>query len=221
MRRKPVQPTDDLLDRDLADALHALDAPVERVSADVIIQQARARAAQRRWRFAAAAVVMLAASAAAALPGSPVRSWVESVLRGAAGADAPHTLKPDLGTPAVPTTPPDSRGVAIFIADSAEVAFTGSQDTGEVVIRFIDAAELRIRSADSLAGYQVRRSGILINNVGSHASHVVDVSDRASYVRVLANGRTIFERRGRQVVVGPSPRGDGSYVVTLRPSPAR
>lgn len=208
-----MQPTDDLLDRELADALHALDEPVERVSADVIIQRARARAAQRRWRFAAAAVVMLAASIAAALPGSPVRRWVSETLR-----DAPAPAEPQgQPTPAqVPERGPEMRGVVTSIGTSAEVAFTDWQAAGEVAIRFIPEPELRIRSTESPDRYLVRPDGIRVRNPGSSASYELDVADRAEDVRVVANGRTVFERRGGRIVQGPTPRADGAYVVSLR-----
>lgn len=213
MRRKPVQPTDDLLDRDLADALRTLDYSVERVSADVIIQRARARAAQRRWRFAAAAVVMLAASIAGALPGSPVRRWLTEALR-----DTPASVVPPAQTqPAqVPERIREMRGVVTSIGAAAEVAFTDWQTAGEVAIRFIAEQELRIRSTESPERYLVRPEGIRVRNPGSRAVYELDVADRAADVRILANGRTIFERRAGRIVQGPSPRADGAYVVSLR-----
>lgn len=205
--------TDDPLDRDLASALDALDYPVRRVSADAIIQRARARAAQRRWRFAAAAVVMLAASMAAALPGSPVRRWVESTLRGTAAPSAPRVAP----TPAeVSERGPEMRGVVTSIGASAEVTFTDWQEAGEVAIRFIANAELRIRSNESPERYLVRPEGIRVRNPGSRASYELDVADRAEDVRVVASGQTIFERRGGRIVRGPSLRVDGTYVVSLR-----
>lgn len=208
-----MQPTDDLLDRDLADALQTLDYPVERVSADAIIQRARARAAQRRWRFAAAAVVMLAASIAAALPGSPVRRWVSEALR-----DAPAPAEPQAQpTPSkVPERVPEMRGVVTSIGSAAEVTFTDWQMAGDVAIRFIPEPELRIRSTESPERYLVRPEGIRVRNPDSRASYDLDVADRAEDVRVVANGHTIFERQGGRIVRGPSPRADGAYVVSLR-----
>jgi hypothetical protein len=208
-----VQPTDDLLDRDLADALHALDYPIERVSADVIIQRARARAVQRRWRFAAAAVVMLAASMAAALPGSPVRRWISQALRDTPAPASPRTQPTSAQ---VPDRVAEMRGVVTAIGRAAEVAFTDWQIAGEVAIRFIPESELRIRSSESPERYLVRPEGIRVRNPGSRASYELDVADRAEDVRVVANGRTIFERQGRRIVRGPSPRADGTYVVSLR-----
>ncbi len=211
-----MHPPDEPIDRDLASALDALDYPIRRVSADVIIQRARVRSAQRRWRIAAAAVVMLAASVAAALPGSPVRRWVMSALRSAPAPETPAQPRAEPTPGEITERAPDMRGVVTSISSSAEVTFSDWQAAGEVVIRLIPASELRVRSAVSPAGYQVRPDGIRVSNPGSRASYELDVADRAEVVRVLANGRTIFERRGGQVVRGPNPRPDGAYVVSLR-----
>ncbi|MGQ0640934.1 MAG: hypothetical protein ACT4P6_09240 [Gemmatimonadaceae bacterium] len=204
----------DEMDRDLADALHVLNYPVRAVSVDGIIRRARTRSAQRRWRFAAAAVVMLAASAAAALPGSPVRRWIVAVLSDAA-ANSPTPAAPQ--RPPVDVAPnPDTRGVGTIIGRSAEVVFSTPQESGALVIRFIPEPELRIRSTDAVVGYQVRPTGFLVNNSGSRASYELDVSERVSELRVSVGDRTVFERRGGRVIVGPVARRDGAHVVSLR-----
>ena len=210
-----MNPTEEPLDRDIVQALDALTYPVRPVSADAIIARARARAAQRRVRFAAAAVVMLAASVAAALPGSPVRRWIVQAFR---GESAQTEQRPSATPPvALQTAPsPDLRGIATAIGASAEVAFRAWQETGAVVIRFIPDAELRLRASDSTAAFLVRQAGVTVNNGASRASYELELWSETRNVRVLVNGRAVFERREGEITAGPTARADGSYVVSLR-----
>ncbi len=202
---------DEPLERDIVSALDALDYPIRPASAGQIIDRARARAAGRRWRFGAAAVVMLAASAAAALPGSPLRRWIAS----RAAVEGRET--PRAGVTAAPAPPAAMNGVTTPAGDSVEVAFSVWQDSGSLVVRRIDEPEVRIRSTEFPAGYQVRPAGVLVDNSGSRASYEAHVSSRARLLRVTVSGRTVLELRGGRVLVGPAARGDGSYVISLRP----
>ncbi len=211
---------DEPLDRDVVNALGALDYPVRDVSAESIIQEARSRTRQRRVRLAAAAVVMLSAIGVAAMPGSPVRRWLVSAFRSV-------TSKPSEPPPRTPTRdsaasqPSDMRGVSTEIGTIGAILFSHAQDTGEIVLRLIPESELRVRASDFLGGFSVQAGNLSVQNPGSRASYNVDVSERAVEIQVIVGGRTVFRRQNGVVVLGPQPRSDGAYVLSLRESGKR
>ncbi len=204
---------DEPLDRDVVNALAALDYPVRDVSADSIIQEARSRTRQRRVRLAAAAVVMLSAIGVAAMSGSPVRRWLVSAFRSVTSKPSePPTPNRDSAV----SRPFEMRGVSTEIGATGAILFSHSQGTGEIVLRLIPESELRIRAPDFPGGFSVRAGNLTVQNPGSRASYDVDVSERATEIQVIVAGRVVFRRQNGAVVLGPQRRSDGAYVLSLQ-----
>jgi hypothetical protein len=106
-------------------AISLLDPPSPDLEAalwDVRRRRARTRAAGHRQRLGAAAVVvlLLGAGAAVAMPGSPLRGWIEGLFE-AEVASAP--------SPAIETASPSALGVTVDLMD------------GSIVVVFHDAPE--------------------------------------------------------------------------------
>jgi hypothetical protein len=214
-----VRTTDDRLDRDIADALRALDDPIAPVDVDVVIRRARASSGRRRWRIAAGgALALAAATAAAAMPGSPIRRWLVADSPAPAVAAAPSIAPPH--APEAATS--DRRGVAIIPGDSAEIAFDVWQPSGEMAIRVSDGTELRVRAVagveggDGAPGFVVRPGGVRVHNDGSRTSFELSVPASARHVRITVDGTPVFERDGDQVVLGGAAGADGAIRVSLR-----
>ncbi len=205
---------DEPLDRDITAALDALDSPVRAVSAESIIREARSRTRQRHLRLAAAAVVMLSAIGVAALPGSPVRRWLAAAVRGMTSQESEQPAPPSDSVSKSAVT--EMRGVSTEIGTSTEISFSNSQESGNVILRLIPESELRIRSPDFPSSYSLNAGNIMVRNPGSRTSYDVEVSERASDIRVIVADRVVFRRQNGAVVVGPQPRDDGAYVLSLQ-----
>lgn len=210
---------DEPLDRDLVSALDTLDYPVPSVSADAIIGRARRRARERRLRVAAAAVVTLTAVAVAAYPASPVRQWLQAIMRPKSSAPATPARTPPGDIPSGPAA--EMRGVSTAIGSSAQIAFSDNQSDGEIVLRLVPAPVMRVRAPEFPASYSLRGETLLIRNPGMRTSYDVEVAERAANVSVVVAGRIVFRRQNGVVVTGPRPRSDGAFVLSLTTGGAR
>ena len=117
------------------DASHAheltlLDHAVPRASLEALMARARTRPRRRTGLLAASVgFLVVAGTAAAALPGSPVRAYVERFL---ASDRAPSMTPPTrvAGPPAQPGAPQAPAGVAFVPGRGVDISFDAPQDAG-------------------------------------------------------------------------------------------
>jgi len=127
-------------DQWLEGVLRSIDHPVPRVPVETIATRARRSRRPLRWA-AAIGLLLLAAGTAYALPGSPVRRWIDQLL-GPEGAKSTESI-PDVAGVALPpgqhfsivfADPPGATGLRAFITTAHRGQNTPFQATIETVL---------------------------------------------------------------------------------------
>jgi hypothetical protein len=191
--------------------LERIDHPAPPVSVDALI--ARARQRRPRWRVpiaAGIAAALIAGAAAAAVPGSPVRRYVERVLT----AMHPGAPRGTAGEVRVPERNVAS-GIAFVPTQSVEVTFREVQGVGAIRITLGDSPTLRVTHAEGTAGYALTDSGIVVDNAHSSASYQITIPRGAALVRVRAGNRVVFAKEGSRIRAAVTPDSSGAYVIAF------
>ena len=187
--------------------------PIVDVAA-LIASPGRPESRRRVSAIAAGIGLLFAAGAAAAIvPGSPVHSYVASLLRRGSSAQMPPVSAPRPGSaPPVASRP---MGVAFVAGTDVEVVLRAPQRVGEMRITLADAPLVRLTHRDGEAAYLLIPNGVLIENAGSHASYDLALPRNAVHARVRVGERTVFVRNGEHVQSSVAPDSAGVYVVPL------
>lgn len=190
--------------------LGALDQPV-RVPT---LQSVQLKVARRRWggplRWAAALVLFAALSGGAyALPGSPVRRWVDAWRKGPEPVNA--TAPPTESLPRVA----DPSGVSIAAGASVVVTFTDAQSAGEVRIALADVDDIAVEASSGGAQFDVGRAGLTIRNAGSTASYDMRVPRTAARVEVRIAGVRVWVKDGALITSTSAADPDGVTRIPL------
>lgn len=214
-------------DEAIGRALGLLDHPAPRVTAEAIAELAGRRqwgwGGDRYWgweRWAAAVVVVASAAGVAyAIPGSPVRAWVDALLGARTAAPAP----------AAPAPVRDSSGVAgpsgIEVLPGARlvIELSPAQDGGALLVRLTDDARVAARSPAGAAAFTMERDRLLIA-MSRGADVELDIPRGAPSMEVRIGAEPVFAVVAGSVTRGPAPAADGVYRIGLlrgRPSPPR
>ena len=188
--------------------LRSLDHDLQRVTAEDVI--ARARRPRARWGQMAAGIAALFAvgGVAYALPGSPVRPWVDAALeRVTGGAPAPTPARGGATDPG---------GIALDPANPLEVLFTPPL-RGHVRITLTDGGELVARSAPGSARFTSEPHRLLVG-MAAPDTFELRIPTTARRVEVLAGERSLFRVEGGEVSTAARPGDDGAYVLPLDPA---
>ncbi|MBC7894258.1 MAG: hypothetical protein H7066_02540 [Cytophagaceae bacterium] len=184
--------------------LGALDQPVRLPT----LQLVQSKAARRRWggplRWAAAFVLFASLGGVAyALPGSPVRRWVEAWRKGPepVNATAPRA-EPAPGAV-------DPSGVSIAAGASVVVTFTEMQSEGEVSIALADVDDIAVEATSGGAQFDVGPAGLTIRNAGLTASYEMRVPRSAAHVEVRIGGVRVWVKDGARIASTPAAGPDG------------
>ena len=205
-------------------ALRRLDAPPPRSLRPPVVPFRRARderrpsrssggaaagSTARRW-WIAAALVLAAGTAAAAVPGSPVREFIERSLD-LEGRD-PITLE----APGAPATEAGSGGetaVAIRPGRALLVSIREPSDDTRVRIRLVDDARATVRSAG--ARYRTARDRIEVLGPESGALEIAIPRD-VPRARVEVDGKVLVRKEGPDLrVLTPADTADSEILFRL------
>ncbi len=203
--------------------VHALlgevDLPAPAVGAGAIAARARAQTQPRgrardsgRWRWAAGFLVAAGvAGAAYALPGSPVRAWVKTVVERIGNRPEP--------TPPAPAATPDRRvaGIAVSPGQSLLILFASPQAVGQARVSLGDGAEVVVRAPIGAAAFTSDLDRLVIDNPGSSATFEIEIPRAAPHVEIRVKGARIFLKQGPQVTARESADESGSYSLPLAP----
>ena len=199
------------VDGEIESSLRMLDYPVADADVGAIIRRANRSRTASAWRIAAGIAFLATAGVAAAMPGSPIRGWINRT-----GLERPTvspTPAPERMTPLPQTLP--AAGVSIEASDTVTLSFDTDQSEGSIRITFDAGSELRVKALGGTASFEVRSEGVRVRNRGSAASYDVIVPGTASMVRVRVGDRWVFRKRDELIAEAPRPEQDGSYVVKL------
>lgn len=198
-------------DGEIESSLRLLDYPVATADVGAIIRRAKRGRATSLWRLAAGVAFLATAGAAAAMPGSPIRAWINrgGLERASISpAPAPGIVSPQPNTP-------HAAGISVEASDSVTLSFDADQTEGSIRITLDTHSELRVKASGGTAGFEIRSNGLRVRNHGSVANYEVMVPTAAKTVRIRVADRWVFRKSGESITKAPRREQDGSYVVKL------
>jgi anti-sigma factor RsiW len=190
--------------------LRRLDHPVPALNAEVLA--AKARAARRTWGSWAAAVLLFLgiAGAAAALPGSPVRRWIQT----AAAWIGERRVEP-----AQRGSTEQAAGIAAVPGREFVVSFNAPEQGSRARVSLTDGAEVVVRAPSGAASFTSDAERLVVDNHGSGATYEIEIPRTAPHVEIRVGGNRIFLKEGSRVVTR-TPAEDGEhYLLPLAPTP--
>ncbi|MDQ6635158.1 MAG: zf-HC2 domain-containing protein [Gemmatimonadota bacterium] len=193
--------------------LRTLDHPAPTVSVDALIARAAPRVRTRRHAAVAAgiAALVVAGVAAAAVPGSPVRQYVERVMGTPSIARSPHA--PMTRRTPIRAAQPEASGIAFVPANSVEVTFRDSQLAGVLRITVADSIAVRIAQRGGSAGYALTDAGVSVENTGSIASYDLVLPRTLPHATVRVGQRIVFTTTHEHITTAAARDSSGSYVI--------
>jgi anti-sigma factor RsiW len=188
-----------------------LDHPAPAVPLQAVLE--RADSHQYRWRrWAAAAVLVLGIGGVAyALPGSPLRRWLDAAVERASGV--PERMIPD----PVRVDPPPEDGAGIAVAPGAGliIGFIGPETGGSARIVLSDAAEVTVRAPAGAATFRAEADRVIVQRSGTRARFDVEIPASAPRVEVRVGTRRVFLKDQAGVTTDAARSPDGAWVVML------
>ena len=199
--------------------LRVLDDPPPPVQAEAVAAKAEAGTGSRRrdlaWLRRAAAVLLAVgiAGAAYAVPGSPVRRWVHSVVQKMSGRPEPS------GVPSAPErAEKDVSGIAVVPGQKLLILFTSPQAGGQILVSLTDGSEVQVRAPADAATFTSTADQLLIANRSSSATFEIRIPGDASWVEIRVGSDRVFLKQGALVTTSGSTNTGGSYLLRLKPS---
>jgi hypothetical protein len=199
-------------DSAMLDLLESLDHPVPSTSAAEVIRASR-RARSAAWRRAAMIplLVLGAAGTAYALPGTPVRAWLEDMFgddtsaeRAAGQADA---LSPE---------PEPTGGLAVDPGRSMVVLLEDPAPGGVIEASLYDGPFVEATAHGGTASFASDEGRITVRGGDRSTRLVVRVPRNAAHVEIRVEGRTVFVKMGEAVSVpAAAAAGDGVWTIPV------
>lgn len=200
-------------DTELDGLLGSLDHEVPTITAeDVITRARRSRLGPARIALGVALAIGLA-GVAYALPGSPVRSWVDSVL---------DRIGENGGIGSVDHPPPRSSGErgAGIVFDPAEPLSveTASGSSGYLRIAITEEEQLVAQMVSGQARFTSDPEGLRVDLLAPDTFEL-RVPRSASSVVVTAGGRRVFIKQGADISTSMEADSEGRYGMRVSDGP--
>jgi anti-sigma factor RsiW len=211
--------------RDVESLLASVDQPAPVPSFEVVMRRARMEETpvapdrsvlgprpRLAWRWAAALAGAAALTGAAmAVPGSPVRAWVDRVL----GNRASITSR---------SAPPDDRtddvrvgGIAVAPGERLVIAFTSAQEAGGARVTCTGDREVQVQGPPGAASFTSEAERLVVDNRGSSAVFEIRLPCDAPWVEIQVAGARVFLKEGERA----TPAGSLGSSSLLPLDPAR
>lgn len=197
--------------------LRHVDHPPPRIDAHAVAAKARSRDFAWGWgsgwgRRAAGLLLMLGfAGVAYALPGSPLREWVQAIVQRMEPRPAPSSLV------SVPAQASDAgvAGIAVAPGRALVILFTSRQAAGHARVSLIDGPEVTVRAPIGAATFTSDVDRLVIDNPSSSATFDIQIPRTAPRVEIQVAGNRIFLKEGSHVSPLKSGETGGSYLLPL------
>ncbi len=201
-----------------------LDDPPPAVSAEAlalraVMDKAAARTRGSGWMRRAAAVLLVVgvAGAAYAIPGSPVRGWVQDFTRKLSGGGGSSGG----GVPDTGGHTPGVSGVAVVPGQRLVILFQRWQPGSSARVVLDDGPEVRVQAAAGAATFTSNSDLLVIDNGGSPAVFEIRIPRTAPLVEILVGGDRVFLKEGPGITTGATASAAGVYLVPLTSSGRR
>ena len=190
--------------------LGQLDHPLPPVTAEAVA--ARAVGRRMEWgRWAAGILLLLGmAGAAYALPGSPVRGWVRSLVSWVSSSRQQPAAPSQPEAPAEPTA-----GIAATPGRSFVIAFESPEPGGQARVSFTGGDEVTVRAPLGAAKFTSAADRLVIENAGASAVFEIGIPRAAPRIEIRVAGNRIFLKDGRRIVTQGSTDPQGDYLLSL------
>jgi hypothetical protein len=196
----------------LTGALAVLDAPAPTSSAYARVLRERSRRGGRGWGMrdlARAAILIIGFSTAAyAIPGSPVRGWVEELWGRLAGAPAPESAP---AVPAAPEAPPATMGISVLPSEGHVDVVVREPATGlRIRARLEDVERAQVLAVGPAGDARFQTAPGRIEIVGPGAGELTIILPRgADVARIAVDGRIYVYKEGQELrATAPAVRRD-------------
>jgi len=196
----------------------AMDSPPPPIRAEAVAARARmvaARAHRFAWlrRAASLLVAVGIAGAAYAMPGSPVRGWVDAIVRQIGGRSEPSAVAP---------VPSDSAagvsGISVLPGQRLLVLFKTAQDGGQIHVWLTDGPEVQVQAPVGAATFASGADQLLIENRGFPATFEIRIPRDAPWIEIRVGGDPVFRKQGPRVTTTGSASASGGYLLRLTAS---
>jgi hypothetical protein len=177
---------------------------------------ARARGVGAVWgRWAAGILLFLAvAGTAYALPGSPVRDWVRSVVAWIGDSDQPPPAPAEVRAP-----DQGIAGIAAIPGPQFVIAFESPEPGGQAQVLLTEGEEVTVRAPIGAASFTSAADRLVIANSGSGATFKIEIPRTAPRVEIRVAGNRIFLKDGSRVQSEGSVETGGKHLIPLSLSP--
>jgi hypothetical protein len=185
-------------ERMVSNLLARLDVPAPRIEIGSVLAAASDVSTSgvrdgSRWNRRVAGVLLALGigGAAYAIPGSPVRRWVNDLIPGAFVRDAPS----ETGVPGTVAPSPSLGGIAVTPGPSFLIAFPRPSG-GEVRISLVEGDHVVVRAPAGGASYESGPDGLVIDAGQAPITFTIDIPRSAPHVEIRVAGARIFLKEG-------------------------
>jgi hypothetical protein len=204
-----MRPEDDQVER----VLRVLDHPVPAISAESIAARARHRGI-RRTGWTALILALATGGAVYAAPHSPVRSWVSALVEGNT-----RSVKVRAVPAAEVPTQPAAAGIAVAPGVGLVIVFGAPRKSGSlsgtVTVTLVDDAEVGVRAPRGAATFTTDIDRLGVERWDPDATFEVLVPRVAPRVEILIDGKRVFLKAGRAVLMPTVESEAGRYIIPL------
>jgi hypothetical protein len=191
-------------ERRLFGLLEELDHEPPAINWGAVTRESRSGGSARSLIAASVAFLLVASGILFAIPGSPLRKFLESVLA-------------DTETVASAPEDPAVSGIAVEPADPFDVRFVASQRTGRIRITLVSSKRLELKVVGDPVELESGVDRLLISNEGSGSSYELLVPRALGSIRVRVGESTVFDKQGERIRTPRTPDSTGAYVIEMTP----
>lgn len=192
--------------------LKSVDQEPSDLNAETLIAVGRSRRRPVRYRWAAVLFLIAALTGVAyAIPGSPLRAWIEAIY----SADRAETEQVAPSPEPAPET--EAAGIAVDPGERLAIVFGAPPAGARVRIVLTDATQVTVQAATGQARFTSGTDQLLVSLSGDSTRVNIQIPRTAPRIDILVGVRRIWTKTGPGIVA-PSPSGpDSAYALPLVP----
>ena len=205
-----------LEETEIFELLRTVDLEPPQLTAESVAALAASRAPRTPGRFRWAAVILLVCilgGVAYALPGSPLKSWLQAIL---APDRSPSTGVDVAPGPAEPQEVARS-GIAVDPGDRLTIVLEAPPLGGRARVMLTDDVQVIVRAPAGRAGFTAGTERLVVSLTGDSTEVEIRVPQGAPRVDILSGSRRLWSKSGTRIEAPYSPNPDTSYLLPLIP----